>query len=262
MYNNVIVAKMRLVLPSNASSKYFPNNTLSEYTVKLPQRLDLSKGKWEIGLEEIMFYKSWYNLKDASIAYYKEGILVHIVHFPDGFFETASSFIKHLNDTTEKQLPKHFQFRYNSVSRKCTLACKFIRYYNVVISNSLVNIIGKLPNPEKTVVDNGIGYSIYNFKSTLKLEPIFNIMVYSDIAAENVVGDVESPLLRAVPVEKSYWKMQASIFTRIQYVPVSKSQVESISIYIYTDYGEKVPFEDGRVICTLDLRQIVPSYIS
>ena len=53
---------MRLVLPSNSSYKYFPNNTLTEYTVKLPYSIDLSKGRWEVGLEEIMFYKSWYNV--------------------------------------------------------------------------------------------------------------------------------------------------------------------------------------------------------
>ena len=40
-------------LPSNSSSKYFPNNTISNYTTKLPQTIELD-GEWEVGLAEIM----------------------------------------------------------------------------------------------------------------------------------------------------------------------------------------------------------------
>lgn len=262
MHFTIITAKMRLVLPSNSSMTYFPNNTLSEFTVKLPQRLDLSKGKWEVGLEEISFYKSWYNVKDASIAYYnRKDELMKKVEFPDGYFETPKSFIKHLNDTAEQQMSKHFQFFYDEKTRRCKVITKFYRYYKVVMSPSLANIIGKLPQVSKRIIDKDAAvYRVFNIKTTLRLEPIFNIMVYSNITSENIVGDTESPLLRAVSVDQDYWKMQSTNFTRVQYIPVSKNQIDSITIYIYTDYGEKVPFEDGRVICTLDLRRVTPTY--
>ena len=252
---NIIIATMRLVLPSNSSTKYFPNNTLSEYKVKLPQRLDLSKGKWEVGLEEISFYKSWYNLKDASISYYKTGQLIKKIDFADGYFDTPNALIKYLNKTAEEKYAKHFQFYYDETTRKCSVVTRFYRYYDVVMSQSLINIIGELPEDSERKTVDGITFNIYSIKTTLRLEPIFSIMVYCDIASENVVGDIESPLLRAVAVDKAYWKMQSTNFTRVQYIPVSKKQIESISIYIYTDYGDKVPFEDGRVICTLDLRR-------
>lgn len=52
-----------MTLPSNSSMKYYPNNTLSEFVTKLPQHFDLV-GEWEVGLSEIQFPISWYNISD------------------------------------------------------------------------------------------------------------------------------------------------------------------------------------------------------
>ncbi len=38
-----------LTLPSNASMKMYPDNTLAHYITNLPQRIDLT-GEWECGL--------------------------------------------------------------------------------------------------------------------------------------------------------------------------------------------------------------------
>ena len=40
-------------LPSNSSENYFPHNTISRYTTKLPQTIEFD-GQWEVGLAEIM----------------------------------------------------------------------------------------------------------------------------------------------------------------------------------------------------------------
>ena len=42
-----------LTLPSNASMKMYPDNTLAHYITDLPQRIDLT-GEWECGLTEIL----------------------------------------------------------------------------------------------------------------------------------------------------------------------------------------------------------------
>jgi hypothetical protein len=42
---------------------YFPNNTLTHYTTKLPKITDLDE-PWEIGLAEIKYPHSWYNVKN------------------------------------------------------------------------------------------------------------------------------------------------------------------------------------------------------
>ena len=50
-----------LTLPSNASMKMYPDNTLEHYITDLPQRIDLS-GEWECRLTDIQYPYTWYNV--------------------------------------------------------------------------------------------------------------------------------------------------------------------------------------------------------
>ena len=50
-----------LTLPSNASMKMYPDNTLAHYITDLPRRIDLT-GEWEYGLAEIQYPHTWYNI--------------------------------------------------------------------------------------------------------------------------------------------------------------------------------------------------------
>ena len=48
------VTQFYLHLPSNSSLDKFPNNTLTEYRVGLPQTISLT-GEWEVALTEIHY---------------------------------------------------------------------------------------------------------------------------------------------------------------------------------------------------------------
>lgn len=87
---------MRVVLPSNSSLKHFPNNTLTSYTVQLPQTIDLSVGQWEVGLEEIQFYKSWLNVRDCSITITRDGKDA-VIRLDDGYYNTNADLIEAMN---------------------------------------------------------------------------------------------------------------------------------------------------------------------
>src|SRR5688572_10976103 len=50
-----------LTLPSNSSQEFFPDNTLTEFTTKLPSTIGLTN-EWEVGLAEITFPRSWYTI--------------------------------------------------------------------------------------------------------------------------------------------------------------------------------------------------------
>ena len=87
-----------LTLPSNSSMNYFPNNTLTHYTTKLPKIMDLD-GTWEIGLAEIQYPHSWYNVKNKEawlkVHFYKESELQkRLVLLPDGYYSSAKRIIK------------------------------------------------------------------------------------------------------------------------------------------------------------------------
>ena len=77
--NSTIKTKhVYLTLPSNSSINYFPNNTLTHYTTKLLKIMDLDEA-WEIGLAEIQYPHSWYNVKNneawLKVHFYKESEL-------------------------------------------------------------------------------------------------------------------------------------------------------------------------------------------
>src|SRR6266516_5294119 len=55
-----------LTLPSNSSQQFFPNNTLTEFTTKLPSTIELTN-EWEVGLAEIMFPRSWYTIPEEGV---------------------------------------------------------------------------------------------------------------------------------------------------------------------------------------------------
>ena len=56
------VAQFYLHLPSNSSLDKFPNNTLTEQHVSLPQTVSLT-GDWEVALTEIHYPHSWNNVQ-------------------------------------------------------------------------------------------------------------------------------------------------------------------------------------------------------
>ena len=60
-----------MTLPADGSADVYPNNTLSTFTNRLVQPVDLSEGEWEVGLMEMMFpttldnisqEESWFDL--------------------------------------------------------------------------------------------------------------------------------------------------------------------------------------------------------
>ena len=61
----MVVSSFYMTLPSNSSMTIFPNNTVAEYKVKLPEQVDLS-GNWEVGLASITFTHTWFNISKEN----------------------------------------------------------------------------------------------------------------------------------------------------------------------------------------------------
>ena len=57
------MSQFYLTLPSNSSMNIYPNNTLAKYTTRLHNDVSL-QGEWEVGLSEIVFPKTWFNINE------------------------------------------------------------------------------------------------------------------------------------------------------------------------------------------------------
>ena len=78
---------------------FYLNNTLANYVTKLPQLFDLTR-KREVGLSEIQYLISWYNIfkheAKMSMKLHEQKIMADISP-PEGLYDTADILEKQIN---------------------------------------------------------------------------------------------------------------------------------------------------------------------
>ena len=82
-----------------------------------------------------------------------------------------------------------------------------------------------------------------------------HLFLYSDCIKPSVVGNIEAPLLRTVPVQTVWGRYQSHIFEHPHYYTVALTRLQEIEISIRSDSGNLVQFEKGKVVVTLHFRK-------
>ena len=80
------------------------------------------------------------------------------------------------------------------------------------------------------------------------------LYVYTDIIQNQLVGDVRGPLLRVVPVKSRCGDTASVTYKQPQFLPLSRSNIQTIEINIRRDTGKLVSFEREKSIVTLVFR--------
>ena len=118
-----------LTLPSNSYMNYFPDNTLTNYTTRLPQMIDLD-GSWEVGVAEIQYPHTWYNVEkeEGWVAVHFEeenGLRQAHIELPEGYYSSAKRLCKAIETKkNETELKKKFSFTLNEVNHKVFVQVK------------------------------------------------------------------------------------------------------------------------------------------
>ena len=102
---------------------YYPNNTLANYVTKLPHSFDLP-GEWEVGLSEIQFPISWYNVTDREfhmLLLLMDSDVPELIDVspPPGHYERPDQLVKQINDAllaAQKNLATRFAYDEKIVS--------------------------------------------------------------------------------------------------------------------------------------------------
>ena len=251
-----------ITLPSNSSMKYFPNNTLTHFTTQLPQPIQL-KGEWEVGLVEIQYPRSWYNVREGKVWLTLShidrpddgGARTHRLVLPEGYYPTPTSLIrgleKLLKETRHSQvrpLSKALSISFDENTRKYLVALTMEKTV-VTFSDQLKRMLG-LRYSMITGPANMIGVGDEDIHADIP-----TLYVYSDLVEPRVVGDVRAPLLRIIPSRGSYGDHVDQTFQHVEYLPCRKKDFSTIEIDIRDDTGEPVPFERGKLVVTLHFRQ-------
>lgn len=275
-----------IVLPSNASMKIHPNNTLTDYTVELPYPVHLD-GKYEVGLHSLEYTRSWNNIKKGEnrIKISINGIGLEI-DIEEGFYASETDLIEMLNyfveaaiikrektDDTIKKLTsemgagKYVYFDFDKRSRHVTL---FVApHTSVALASEIAAILGFEKKEFGHISEESISMENYakllarphEHTSHVAAEQVdyhrglHMLYVYCDIVTGQIVGDVWANLIKTVPVGGEHGENVMKEYISPQYIPVLTNQFSNITITIRDDTGEKISFERGRVTATLHFRR-------
>ena len=270
---------MNVTLPSNSSPDYYPENKISDYIVHLPKELQLP-GSWEVGLAEIQFNHSWYDVDTTKYWVIYERGEVHIkTKLPSGYYQEPKQLICLLLN----QMKHDFQVKNEELIKNGTLTnpIQFLLDLRYNDNSQLVQLNIRNNSSAPTRIDSdgvvrpsvllhlalfltemlGFGESTFHnvdvFRSdrVVNMNPINNIYVYCDVIENRIVGHTLAPLLATISTEGESGSIISKRYNKLQYQPVMKKSFSEIQINLRDDQGHSIRFRKGRVVVTLHFRR-------
>lgn len=250
-----------LTLLSNSSISYFPNNTTSNFSTKLPKSIKL-EGEWLVGLVEFHYPCTMFNVQEhENVIYIKKKnntlddgvttIVEYKSHIPATNYDNIDHILKALNENP--LLNNNVVIRYDKIS-KLVRATK--QKDNIISISATPKLSLQLGFEPRT---NLIGNATGKYPVNLYLGLPSQLFVYCDIIEPQMVGDVMTSLLRIIPLDPSkyiYGAYKMHVFTPAHYLSVLRREFDTIEIDIRTSTGVKIPFQFGTSCIKLHFRRL------
>lgn len=271
------ISSFFLTLLSKCSMNYFPENTLSKFSVKLPYTLHLSKDNWLVGMKrfactslEDKLYWPLNMRNEKNVIYFKQSnndykvSIMQILHVVpsflqiiienEQFFDTYTSTemdrdevdapnMKYINITSRQGLMK-IPINYVFTPRDL-----FNYYFSQIHPDERVNEIEWLKNELQAWqrVSMRVTNAFFSkFKDIIDSPKSINyVCVYSDIIQATITGDCTSKVMYMLPIQDEYsWNNRRNVLdiNNVEYHRVSKNQISEINILIADETGEQINF--------------------
>lgn len=259
-----------MVLPSNSSMSYYPDNVTTRYTTHLPQCMSLH-GSWAVSLAEIHIPMTVLHVPPGGkrnfmnmVTRVEPGVRMNFESkedhdcVPSGVYHSIDTLLEVINE-----IPcflGHLKFKYarnGYVTVACICeACTFLEH-SVCFSDVLNKVLGFTEAKEIVLVPQS-QYIAQKPANLVNGTP--NMMyVYTDICEPYITGDVHTPLLRVVPAaaadNRNYGSVKIRSFSPPRYVPLLRTSFQTITIDIRDEFGEPIPFEHGTLTVTLQFKR-------
>ena len=248
-----------IFLPSNSSMEYFPENTTTNYSTKLPKEIELH-GKWSVGLSEIHIPCSTLHLErdDTNISSDKE------IHFQHGIYDSIPQLISAINESLLKYykgrvVEKLFyddkggfvsiQSFHSSTQEPSTMLSQAVKR---ILGFDTGGFLMQLGDKNNSVALVG------NHPASLARAIPDQLFVYSNLCEPYIVGDSHAPLLRIVNLNYKKFNFGSTVvkhFAPINYVPLLYNKFQIVDIDIRDQYGKPIPFEFGTLTIALHFRR-------
>ena len=284
-----MVTDFYLTLPSNASMKMYPDNTLAHYITDLPQRIDLT-GEWECGLAEIQYPHTWYNVTEEDVWFFISDKnptgFTPSTKLASGYYKGPVTLMNRVNKGLDRMLTDKARAKlsYSTITQKMTLHMSSDTVFIIPYHSALGPILGfrksVVTSPSAVAATAIAADSTHQYVhprlggTDIGVTPSATVIIpptHSPDApypfckeAEDVVSltrgfntvYVYTDVVESRIVDDSLAPLIGSDrFTNIHYVSLLYSHFKSIDMDIRDDTGRRVPFEYGRVTVTLHFRR-------
>ena len=241
--------RSHLTLPSNSSMDCYPNNTVAQFTTKLPGVIELD-GDWEVALTEISVPSPLPNaLRETHFITLTSADTneKRTYSLPTGYYESVQALVIKLNTLMSTS---GVAFRYQMKRVKLVISDS----YDVEISKALAQMLGYSSDEGCRARSTSHTASLPVDLSPVNIPAMY---IYCDVLKHIVVGDVTAPLLRIVDMDRkeTHGRMH-QVLNPPMYVPLQKKHFDTIEINIMSDTGEAVPFVDGKSVVVLEFKRI------
>ena len=251
-------------LLSNASDKIYPDNTLSCFTVFLPEQLNF-EGEWEVALLEILHPSAYNNISEGKFWYVDSksdsrdetqtnpdtGLSIKLdpIYIAPGLYMSLAEILLAMNDALGKIRPKekvNIKWSLDNVSSKVKIILPSENSQLIVASQDLASILGFKSN--FWLYTKGPHISQY----PIDILRIHSVMVYTDIVEYSIIGDTKAPILRTFPFNQKVQHGNISVtkfmsytsFQNLHFRKLLKNSFQTIKIELRSQTGELIPFVD------------------
>jgi hypothetical protein len=261
--NYIIIDKQDSVFSDNFQKVTNPlpyNKELMKWEFTNNQLIELSK-TFKLKIFQVnkkfIFYEqsNIFNEKLVSISLNNDFNLFKDLNKDAVQLSTNLNFYKFQNNTLESV--DYSKVPYFEITNLISNHKSYVKLINDNTSHCKIVFEGKLANLflelDQGYIQPNVLYKIENHISTINYA-----IVYTDIIKSQYFGDINSNILKIIPIKSKDDSEVVTFFDNLHYIPVSKTRISTINIELLDINGNFIHFEDkfSFVIIKLHFRKL------
>jgi len=236
------IKEFYVTLPSNSSMNYFRDNSAAKFTTKLLQPIELDDESWVVGLVEIIFPMSFFNVqkgRNSMLYTQKDNAVMEELKLNPGHYQSMDHLLQYVNAVSGFR--ESITLSYNAITGH--VISKVAPDRKLFLGPGIADILGYKSGESE--IKEGRHMSPYNAKLFNEIPQ--QLYIYMDLLVPQIIGDTCAPLLRIVGIEDvtTFGKVIVKTYDNPHYVPLLKRRFESIEIELRDAQGKLAPFQYG-----------------
>ena len=240
-------------LVSKASSQLFRNNTLSSFTIFLPEQVKLD-GQKEVAISEIFYPSTYQNVTEGNFLFYDEKLskTTEAYYLEPGLYSCITDIVEAMN-TLIQERNNHRDYcipvKVSRVTQKLKVYLAHEESSLAIFSTNLGHIFGGDVRNDLGIIMRGKRPHEPTFAHDIVR--IQSLMFYTDIVEYNIVGNTKAPLLccflfisklKSGDIITTGQNMNYQTFSNLQFRRLLEDSFHSIHIDLRNKSSEKIRF--------------------